>query len=72
MIQWGSVEPVEKLRFFARLRIVISERRWKNMNRKSRFSAALLAGVLLLGTSACGTQGTASFASPVELTVWTY
>ena len=29
-------------------------------------------GALLLGTSACGTQGTASFASPVELTVWTY
>ena len=42
------------------------------MNRKSRFAAALLAGVLLLGASACGTQGTASFASPVELTVWTY
>ena len=42
------------------------------MNRKSRFAAALLAGALLLGTSACGTQGTASFASPVELTVWTY
>ena len=42
------------------------------MNRRSRFSAALLAGALLLGTSACGTQGTASFASPVELTVWTY
>ena len=42
------------------------------MNIRSRFSAALLAGALLLGTSACGTQGTASFASPVELTVWTY
>ncbi len=42
------------------------------MNRKSRFAAALLAGALLLGASACGTQGTASFASPVELTVWTY
>ena len=42
------------------------------MNRKSRFAAALLAGALLLGISACGTQGTASFASPVELTVWTY
>ena len=42
------------------------------MNRRSRFSAALLAGALLLGISACGTQGTASFASPVELTVWTY
>ena len=42
------------------------------MNIRSRFSAALLAGALLLGISACGTQGTASFASPVELTVWTY
>lgn len=44
----------------------------KNMNKRVRFSAALLAGALLLGTTACGTQGTVSFASPVQLTVWTY
>lgn len=40
------------------------------MNIRSRFSAALLAGALLLGISACGTQGTASFASPVEFLKW--
>lgn len=42
------------------------------MKKRVKITASLLIGALLLGTAACGTEKTTAFASPVELTVWTY
>ena len=42
------------------------------MKKRVKITASLLAGALLLGTAACGTEKTTAFASPTELTVWTY
>lgn len=42
------------------------------MRKRVKITSALLAGLMLLGTTACGTEKTTAFASPVELTVWTY
>ena len=42
------------------------------MKKRVKITASLLIGALLLGAAACGTEKTTAFASPIELTVWTY
>ena len=42
------------------------------MKKRVKITASLLTGALLLGTAACGTEKTTAFASPIELTIWTY